>query len=134
MKTDRDEAIAIIVIIDEIPIIFVEILLLTIKKGKISNIAIAKSLVSQWNPVGGDISKNKEDAWFAKFFWEVFPNIDAHSEYLEIGIWKGVNDSNNAIISSIMNMIVRTLNNISNFWIELTKNIIDNDKTEPHNR
>ena len=134
IKTDRDEAIAITVIIEVIPTIFVEVLLLTIKKGKISNIANAKSLVSQWNPVGGEVIKNKEDALYSKFSCGVFPKIDANSEYLEIGIWKGVNDSNKAIINSIMNITVSAENKVSNLSFELIKYIIDNDKTEPHNR
>ena len=133
-KTDRDEAIAIIVIIEVIPIIFVEILLLTIKKGKISNIANARSLVSQWNPVGGEVLKNKEDALYSKFSCGVFPKIDAHFEYLEIGIWKDVNDSNKPIIISIIKTTVSTLNKVSSLWIVLTKNIIDSDKIEPHNK
>ena len=47
---------------------------------------------------------------------------------------KDVNDSNKAIISSIMNINVSALNKIFNFCIELTKYIIDNDKIEPHNK
>ena len=117
-----------------IPIIFDEVLLLTIKKGKISSIANAKSLVSQWNPVGGKFWNNKDDTAYSKFCCGTLAKIDAHFEYLDIGIWKEVNDSNKAIISSIMNINVSALNKIFNFCIELTKYIIDNDKIEPHNK
>ena len=117
-----------------IPIIFIEFLSLIIKKGKISNIDNAKSLVSQWNPVGGLELKNKEDTLYSWLACGVFPKIDANSEYLEIGIWKDVNDSNKAIINSIMNMNVSALNKVSNFCIELRKYIIDSDKIEPQNK
>ena len=131
IKTERDEVIAIIEKIALIPNIFGIVLLLIIKKGEISNIVIAKSFVSQWKPVGGGLWKNKDDALYSKLSWETLEKIDAHFEYLDIGIWKAVKDSNKAIIISIVNITVSTLNKVSSLFIVLVKKIIDNDNKEP---
>ena len=108
--------------------------LLTIKKGKMSNIANAKSLVSQWNPVGGEVWNNRFTGPNSKLSCGTLPKIDAHFEYREIGIRKALNDSNKAINSSIINITERALNKVSNRSIEVTKNIIDNDNADPQKR
>ena len=69
-----------------------------------SNIANAKSLVSQWNPVGGEGWSNRFTGPNSKLSCGTLPKIDAHFEYREIGIRKALNDSNKAINSSIINI------------------------------
>ena len=58
---------------------------------------IARSLVFQWNPVGGLNLENERISPVCEKLIGCFPNSVASDEYDEIGILKVVNDSARAI-------------------------------------
>ena len=89
-------------VIDNAPTIFIELLLLHKKNGKEIIIQIARSLVFQWNPVGGLIFEYIKISPNSEKLIGSLPNSIANEEYDEIGILKLVNDSASAIIISIV--------------------------------
>mgnify|MGYP004360309737 CR=1 FL=1 len=84
---------------------------------------IARSLVFQWNPVGGLNLENKKISPVCEKLIGCLPNSVASDEYDEIGILKLVNDSNMAIIIWAMIKKDKVLNIVLRFSTLLEKEI-----------